>query len=79
MDYITTDGRHSPFSVQASGTTWSGASYGGIPFEWMTANFGSDVLAWPRPNDDSDGDGAGNLHEFLADTAPRDANSVMRI
>ena len=79
MDYITTDGRHSPLSPAASGTTWSGASYGGIPFEWMTANFGPDVLAWPRPSDDSDGDGASNLQEFLAGTAPQEANSVMRV
>jgi hypothetical protein len=79
MDYVTTDGRHSPLSAQATGTTWSGASYGGIPFEWMTANFGTDVLAWPKPGDDSDGDGASNMHEFLAGTAPQDPNSVMRV
>jgi len=79
MDYVTADGRHSPLSPPASGTTWSGASYGGIPFEWMTANFGPDVLAWPKPADDSDGDGASNLQEFLAGTAPQDANSVMRV
>ena len=45
----------------------------------MTANFGPDVLAWPRPSDDSDGDGASNLQEFLAGTAPQEANSVMRV
>ncbi len=79
MSYVTIDGRHSPLSPQTSGTTWSGASYGGIPFEWMTANFGPDVLAWPKPADDSDGDGTSNLQEFLAGTAPRDPNSVMRV
>src|SRR2546428_11426794 len=78
MDYVTADGRHSPLSPAASGTTWSGASYGGIPFEGMTANFGPDVLAWPKPADDSDGDGASNLHEFLAGTAPQDGNRGMR-
>jgi hypothetical protein len=79
LGYVTTDGRHSPLSLQASATSWSGASYGGIPFEWMTANFGPNVLTWPRPADDSDGDGASNLHEFLAGTTPGDANSVMRV
>jgi hypothetical protein len=79
MDFVTTDGRRSPLSPEASGTTWSGASYGGVPFEWMTANYGPNVLAWPKPADDSDGDGASNLQEFLAGTAPNDANNVMRI
>jgi hypothetical protein len=79
LAYATTDGRHSPLSPAAIGSAWSGANYGGIPFEWMTANFGPNVLAWPKPTDDSDGDGASNLHEFLAGTLPKDPASVMRI
>ncbi len=47
VDYITTDGRQSPISPSASGTTWSGYSWGGIPFEWMTAYYGGDVSQWP--------------------------------
>ena len=79
MSYVTTDGRHSPLSASTSGTTWSGANYGGIPFEWMTASFGPNVLAWPKPTDDSDGDGADAFQEFLAGTIPTDPNSVMRV
>ena len=79
LDYVAADSRRSPLSPPASGTAWSGANYGGVPFEWMAANFGPDVFAWPRPADDSDGDGASNLQEFLAGTSPKDPNSVMRV
>ena len=46
-DYVTTDGRRSPLSPSASGTTWQGYSWGGIPFEWMTGIYGSDLSQWP--------------------------------
>ena len=79
IDYLTSDGRHSPLSPSATGTTWSGANFGGLPFEWMTAQFGPDVLSWPKPTDDSDGDGASNRQEFLAGTIPTDPASVMNV
>jgi hypothetical protein len=59
VDYVTTDGRRSPLSPSASGTTWSGLNWGGIPFEWMTEYYGnltvtfngsSVVYNWPSPN-----------------------------
>lgn len=40
LDYVMTDGRRSPLSPSASGTTWSGLNWGGIPYEWMAAFFG---------------------------------------
>ena len=42
--YMTTDGRRSPLSPAASGTTWSGINYYGIPVEWMQQYWGD---AWP--------------------------------
>jgi hypothetical protein len=45
----------------------------------MIQYFGPDILSWPSPNADSDGDGVSNLNEFLAGTDPTDANSVLRI
>jgi hypothetical protein len=38
--YVTITGRLSPLSPSASGTTWIGRSWGGIPYEWMAAYFG---------------------------------------
>ena len=40
LDYVTTDGRRSPISPSASGSTWSGLDWGGIPYEWMAKYFG---------------------------------------
>ncbi len=78
--YVLSDGRRSSLSPPASGTTYSaGASWGGIPQEWMLGYFGGDMFAWPSPRTDSDGDGASNLDEFLAGTDPTNANSVLRV
>jgi hypothetical protein len=43
LDYVTTDGRRSPISPSASGTTWSGLNWNGIPYEWMAEFFGGYV------------------------------------
>jgi hypothetical protein len=78
--YVLSDGRRSPLSPSTSATTYSaGATWGGIPQEWMTRYFGGDMFSWPSPNSDSDGDGASNLYEFLAGTDPTNANSVLRV
>jgi hypothetical protein len=79
VDYVLTDTRRSPPSASASGTTYGTLTWGGIPYEWMTLYFGSDVYNWPSPYADSDGDGASNLYEFLAGTDPTNPNSVLRI
>jgi hypothetical protein len=47
VDYVTGDDRRSPISPAASGATWSGASYQGVPVEWMEMYYGSDVSTWP--------------------------------
>jgi hypothetical protein len=48
VGYVTTAGAHSPLSAPTEGTTWSGSSWGGIPYEWMQANFGDDTNSWPK-------------------------------
>jgi len=56
VDYVTTDGRQSPISPSASGTTWSGLNWGGIPYEWMAEFFGGyyggtyHTNGWPSPS-----------------------------
>jgi hypothetical protein len=47
LDYVTTDDRRSPISPSASGTTWSGLNYYGIPFEWMEQYYGDNFVNWP--------------------------------
>ena len=56
VDYVTTDGRRSPLSPSASGATWSGLSWNGIPDEWMAEFFGGyfngtyHTNFWPAAN-----------------------------
>ena len=50
IDYVTTDDRRSPMSPPASATTWSGAKWGGIPYEWMANYFGDTGDPWPAAN-----------------------------
>lgn len=79
LAYVLSDGRRSPLSESASGTTYQYPfSYGGIPYDWMIAMWGSDVSNWPGADLDSDGDGVSNLQEFLQGTDPKDPNSVLR-
>jgi len=78
LDYLLTDGRRSPQSGATTNTTYGTLMWGGIPYEWMTAYFGSDVFNWPSPTADSDGDGVSNLQEFQAGTNPTNALSVLR-
>ncbi len=47
LEYQTSAGLLSPISPSASGTTWSGLNWNGIPDEWMTEYFGGDQSNWP--------------------------------
>lgn len=78
VDYVATDGRTSPISPATSGKTWGGLNWGGIPFEWMTQNYGSDISKWPAASGDSDGDGMSTSQEFLSGTVPTNSASVLR-
>jgi hypothetical protein len=56
VDYVTTDGHRSPISPAASGATWSGLNWNGIPYEWMAEFFGGyfggtyHTNFWPSAN-----------------------------
>jgi hypothetical protein len=79
LAYVLADGRRSPLSVASTNTTYTGgATWGGIPQEWMLGYFGGDIFAWPAPYADTDGDGVSNKDEFFQGTDPTDANSVLK-
>jgi len=76
LAYVLQDGRRSPLSPPTSGTTYfGGLVFFGIQAQWMAANYGEQ---WYGPSEDTDGDGATTLEEFLAGTDPNDPNSVLR-
>jgi hypothetical protein len=56
VNYVLNNGNAAPLSPSASGTTWSGMSWVGIPYEWMAANFGGyfnghyTTTFWPAAN-----------------------------
>jgi hypothetical protein len=76
--YVTSDGRRSPLSAAASATTWSGFTWGGIPFEWMTSYYGSDTSLWPRASTDLAANGPTLLDVFLSGGNPLVPNSWLR-
>ena len=47
VDYVTTDGTISPISSSATGVTWSGGNYYGIPVEWLEQFYGDSIANWP--------------------------------
>jgi len=87
VDYVTTDGRRSPISPSASGTTWGGQSWGGIPFEWMTAQYGELVISfvggaptynWPSPNAAITPGGPSLLQIFLSGGNPNNSSTWLK-
>ena len=78
FDYVS-GGRISPVSGATTNTTYGALTWGGIPYEWMVAYFGSDIWSWPSPYADTDNDGVSNVNEFLGGTSPINAASVLRV
>jgi hypothetical protein len=78
VDYLTQDGRKSPLSPSASGTTWQGYNWGGIPFEWMTQYYGSDISKWPGANTVLAPGGPTLLQVFLSGGNPLDPGTWLR-
>ena len=87
VDYVTTDLRRSPLSPSVSGTTWSGQSWGGIPFEWMTEYYGNltvtfngnnVVYNWPSPNTPVTPGGPTLLQIFLSGGNPLDSSTWLQ-
>lgn len=80
VQYQLGDGRTSPLSDAVTGKTWGEDDNGdGLPDDWQTGYWGVKTGNWPLANEDSDGDGASTLQEFLAGTNPSDPASVLKI
>ena len=75
VDYVTTDGRRSPMSPSASGTTWSGLNYFGIPYEWMQEYFGPNIADWPSVDAPLAAGGPTLMQVFLSGGDPLDAST----
>lgn len=77
--YVTTRGERSPLSPAANGTTWMGGiSWGGVPWEWMSAYYGNDASAWPSAGAAVAPGGPTLLQLFLTGASPRDPSSWLR-
>lgn len=70
--YVTTDGRQSPLSAATSASAWSGYSWGGIPFEWVSTYYGgqANMLQWPNPEAPLVAGGPTLLQVFLSGGNP---------
>ena len=82
--YVTTTGRLSPLSPAASGTTWIGLSWGGIPYEWMAAIFGGysggvyHTSFWPSAGMSAANGGPTLLQVFLMGGNPYDSTTWLQ-
>ena len=79
VDYVTTDGRQSPKSPSVSAATWMGFSwYNSIPFEWMSAHYGTDTSKWPQLDVPVAAGGPTLLQTFLTGSNPQDASTWLQ-
>jgi hypothetical protein len=78
LEYMTSGGFLSPISPSASGTTWSGLNWGGIPYEWMAEFFGGyyggtyHTNFWPLANSPVASGGPTLLQIFMTGGNPFD-------
>lgn len=79
IDYVTTSKSISPISPSASGTTWGGGNYYGIPVEWMQQYYGNSVASWPvNVNTPLLPDGLSLFKIFLSGGSPLDSSTWLR-
>ncbi len=77
--YVAADGRRSPLSGATARATWSGFNWGGIPWEWMSANYGGlDMTTWPSPTSRVAPGGPTVLQVFQTGASPSDSSTWLR-
>jgi len=75
---VGADTRQTPLSPAASATTWSGYSWGGVPFEWMTTYFGADISKWPVASSPITQGGPTAYQIFLTGGNPSDPSTWLQ-
>ena len=85
LEYVTSKGFVSPISPSASGTTWSGLNWGGIPYEWMAEYFGGyyngtyHTNFWPAANSPAAPGGPTLLQVFTTGGNPFNSSTWLQI
>jgi hypothetical protein len=79
LEYVTTNGMISPISPAASGTTWSGGNYYGVPVEWLELYYGNTIANWPANVNAPLAAGGQSLRQvFLSGGDPLDPTTWLR-
>jgi hypothetical protein len=73
--YTTTSGHQSPLSAATTNSAWSGKSWGGIPYEWMTNYFGASTNLWPAAGAPAARGGPGLLQVFFTGGNPANSST----
>jgi len=87
VGYVTASGSQSKPSAATSATTWSGQSWGPIPWEWMQQYYGSNpsiytnyqvVQVWPSPVSGLGSGGMSLFQVFLSGGNPLDSSTWLQ-
>ena len=78
VDYVLTDGRRAALSLAAIGKTWSGLNWGGIPYEWMVQNYGSNTNLWPSATSKPASSGPALKQIFLSGGIPNQPSTWLQ-
>lgn len=75
LDYVKPGGARSPLSAATTASTWSGVNWYGVPSEWMTAYYGSNIGQWPSPDAPLVAGGPTLLKVFVSGGNPLDSST----
>ena len=79
LAYVLTDGRRSPISASAGGTTYLYPfTWGGIPYDWMIQYYGADTAQWPPASSPAVSGGPKLLYVFLSGGNPTNGATWLR-
>jgi hypothetical protein len=78
VTYVNAEGQRAPLSPSSAATTWSGNNARGLPYEWLTENFGNDPYNWPLPTKELEAGGPTVFQVFLSGGDPNDQSTWLR-